>query len=983
MSLTKEIATLTDQISDKSKTAVIFEKKCGIVSSILRDVCDIILETKPDEKSHKQNLEILKENLQKILKTIEFLQNRDQLILFMLNDKAIQQFIIDINNSMEKVNLMMKKIGFDGSFKLPKDDLYDDYDKIDNFLMDVTNRFLRRRNEVEDYLKESQIQSMNESYATSNIDELNKNPKYKLKRSDFQYDDRQRYDYNNVFEYYEGTMEGKQVTVMRLKDSYLSIFKRLLNVLVTIDHPYVEKFIGANIENNKILIVTDRKGSNLAEVFEKQGQEDIVKLKPGDKTILAFKIAQAMSYLHSHGVVHRNLTPYNIFVNKKDKKIIPTIVGFRNSRFIPEENSIGMSNLNMKSKAPVSYFTAPELEDGKYNEKVDVFAFSGILYQMITGHIPYPKITRSEVISLLNQKENNRPELPENISKELKNFIGSCWSQDPLCRFSFDQIILNMINYKIVLPGDEEATDRIIAFYEKNQIKSDFTLKCLQAFSTIKNYIGKTFQYRFQFLRARHVLSNYECLLKESSYTKKSKLTQKQTDNLKKLYENLINFQAIALNNSEEKWMEEYEKVCMLLQNPITPKKTLSRKKKTDKIPDIKVIQPIIDITNSMESIYKSMISLGFTDIKEYKENDDDLVFDLRELAGYFPPGGYDYINKRADEIDEFREKRKLDEQVSNQATQRRLKDLFSQFKQFELDVNDFEDKGTNTSTYLNEGSTAKVHKLKYKNENVAVKVLSTYVNTGEIELGLLRREIGYLTKLKHPYISDFIGYLLLEENVVWLVSKYIENGTLEKMVNNGLLSGNDKTKIAYRIAQAMDYIHSHNIIHLDLKPGNILMDGKIPKIIDFGYSSSNNTAMNNKLGLGTIRYMAPEVYGKKTYNSKADVFSFALLLYHLYTEDFPFTDIDDDHNDEIGNKILNNEYGEYLEFNSDISNSLKKLIEEAWNFDPSKRPTFQGIINEMRNKYITFPGSDEAEMRAFYDAEIDKFTQSKFKLSH
>lgn len=145
------------------------------------------------------------------------------------------------------------------------------------------------------------------------------------------------------------------------------------------------------------------------------------------------------------------------------------------------------------------------------------------------------------------------------------------------------------------------------------------------------------------------------------------------------------------------------------------------------------------------------------------------------------------------------------------------------------------------------------------------------------------------MTRFENPYISEFVRYSLLDDqNIVWLVSKYIEDGTLDYVIDNENLSGNDKTKIAFRIALAMEFIHSHNIIHLDLKPGNILMDGNIPKIIDFGYSSPNNAALINKNQLGTLQFMAPEVFNKQVYTSAADVFFFCYFTLQSLRRSYP-----------------------------------------------------------------------------------------------
>ena len=128
---------------------------------------------------------------------------------------------------------------------------------------------------------------------------------------------------------------------------------------------------------------------------------------------------------------------------------------------------------------------------------------------MITGHLPYQKMQRSKAAKLLT--EGNRPELPnEDISEDLKELLKMYWAQDPNQQCSFDQVIFKMLEKKIVLPCYSKAKEKIYSFYEKCQIKINFSLKCLNAFDMIKNYIGKALQYRFEFLRARPILSSYQ-----------------------------------------------------------------------------------------------------------------------------------------------------------------------------------------------------------------------------------------------------------------------------------------------------------------------------------------------------------------------------------------------------------------------------------------------------------------------------------------
>lgn len=939
-----EIKAIISEVDTKSQTAVIFQNKFTIINRILQDI-DF-----QEISQYQQQCQSFKQNLTELLQIIDNIQDEQQLFHLLVH-QSMQQFVYKINHIIEKINSLMNEMGIDESFKMPVSDIFNDLTNIDDILVKTIIQFQKRRNEISELMKQTTASVYNNS-DEDNINELNKYPQYKLKKSDFQYE-KKPFESNRAFDYYNGTMNDKKVTVMKLKIN--SLFKRLLTVFITIDHPYIEKFLGAYIEKNKFFIVTDRNGYNLTTVLDNQNDDEIISLQPGERTILAFKIAQAMSYLHSKSVMHRNLTTDNIIINRKlnargELEIEPKIVGFKNSRLIPNENTLGISSLNISTKRPVSYFRAPELDDGKYDEKVDVFAFSGILYQILTGHKPFEKESNSKVVKLLYN--NERP--PLNIEdSNIVDLINGCWDKKPNDRFSFDQILFKMVEDKIVFPTDESEREQILKFYIKNAIKNNKTRDCLKAFDSIQNYIGNTFQFRFEFERARSLLSSYKFQLTDSEYLSKEELTKEEADNINELYSNLLKFQTIANENSEDQWESNIE---------------LYKNDKTEN--QIKTVEVMENITKTLKDIYQSMHKLGFDNIEKYKENAYDLLFDINELINFLPDDAYVDNHER---ITQFMEDKKLEENNNSQASiQRRLKDLFSRFKHFELDPKELE-KVDDSEILGGYGATSSVYKKKYKGQIVAVKEFKNYIVNGEHSLGQLRREIGYLTKLRHPNIVEFIGYVLFPENKIWIVSKFIKDGSLEKLIENKKLSGNDKTKIAFKVALAMEYIHSNNVIHLDLKPANILVDGDDPKITDFGLSAPSNVAFNEKYSVGTYRYMAPEIFKldkkeKSSYAAPADVFSYALILWNLYSGKIPFDDLND------GLDAAQCYYdNKRCSFDTDISNSLKDLIIQAWDEDPNKRPTFEEIVDRMKNNYIMFPDADKKEMEAFYNDESAK----------
>lgn len=167
-----------------------------------------------------------------------------------------------------------------------------------------------------------------------------------------------------------------------------------------------------------------------------------------------------------------------------------------------------------------------------------------------------------------------------------------------------------------------------------------------------------------------------------------------------------------------------------------------------------------------------------------------------------------------------------------------------------------------------------------------------------------------------------------------------------------------------------MYYIHQQRVLHLDLNSQNVLIDGNSdPKIINFNFNDSKKKSelKNNLISIGTLNYMAPEIIRGDNYDSKADVFSFALLLYEMYTGKRPYYQFGN-HTERLKKKLLN---GIELKFGSDIQFALRHLIEDGCQMDSSKRPAFKEIINRMRNENILFPGSNEDKIKSFYAEEV------------
>ena len=290
----------------------------------------------------------------------------------------------------------------------------------------------------------------------------------------------------------------------------------------------------------------------------------------------------------------------------------------------------------------------------------------------------------------------------------------------------------------------------------------------------------------------------------------------------------------------------------------------------------------------------------------------------------------------------------------------------------FELKEDDFkiELKSIKNLDNIGEGASAIVFKGNLNKQLIALKLFKTSLLENENYLDDFKKELKIVSKLKHIYIVNFIGYVL-EPNKFGICLEYCENGTLKKFLeqNKGKMSFDYKIKLLIEISKGMEYLHFKKIIHRDLKPDNILITKDlIPKITDFGISKNitdGNTNTKTML-VGTSLYMAPEVVKSNNYTYKCDVFSFSIIMYQVLTENLNNV-YETIKTNEINSSSFNIEYSVANDKNyrpvfdssyTDIEylNNFTALIKKCWDEDPNTRPEFNEItmsLEEIKNNII------------------------------
>ncbi|KAK2372849.1 hypothetical protein P8452_46070 [Trifolium repens] len=263
----------------------------------------------------------------------------------------------------------------------------------------------------------------------------------------------------------------------------------------------------------------------------------------------------------------------------------------------------------------------------------------------------------------------------------------------------------------------------------------------------------------------------------------------------------------------------------------------------------------------------------------------------------------------------------------------------------------------------IGEGAFSSVYKGWYEDRPVAIKVLipeRTKEATPECK-EKFQREVNLLSKIEHNNVIKFIGASV--EPSMMLIMELMEGGSLQKNLKSIYpitLRLEQCLSYALDISQAMEYLHANGIIHRDLKPGNLLLtkDHNHVKLADFGVAR-DNICDQMTCEAGTYRYMAPELLSKdplpkgakKSYDHKADVYSFALTLWSLIKNQTPFKDRKDFM---AAYATINNIRPSLDELPEDII----PLLQSCWVEDPKLRPEFKEItktlISILHNIYTT-----------------------------
>jgi serine/threonine-protein kinase len=176
----------------------------------------------------------------------------------------------------------------------------------------------------------------------------------------------------------------------------------------------------------------------------------------------------------------------------------------------------------------------------------------------------------------------------------------------------------------------------------------------------------------------------------------------------------------------------------------------------------------------------------------------------------------------------------------------------------------------------------------------VALKVLNKEFADDESYVSRFIQEVELMNKVNHPHVvrTFEIGR---DAETIYFTMEYVKGGSLEQRIDSSLFDIRKTASLVVQICEGLQAIHRQDIVHRDLKPGNILFSlNDSVKITDFGVARPKGSRLTKKnQKVGSVCYMAPEIWLSKTPTPAADVYNLGVLLYEISTGELPFDGAD------------------------------------------------------------------------------------------
>jgi predicted Ser/Thr protein kinase len=247
----------------------------------------------------------------------------------------------------------------------------------------------------------------------------------------------------------------------------------------------------------------------------------------------------------------------------------------------------------------------------------------------------------------------------------------------------------------------------------------------------------------------------------------------------------------------------------------------------------------------------------------------------------------------------------------------------------------------------------------------VALKVLHEQYSEDDDFVERFKREARSVAQLQHPNIVTVIDRGE-QGGRQYIVFEYVEGENLKELVvRKGRLEVREALEVAIEVARALGFAHQHGIVHRDVKPQNVLLNGDgRPKVTDFGIARSldmDQGVTQTGTVLGTSNYIAPEQASGKPVDQQSDIYSLGVVLYELLTGELPFPG---ESFVAVALKHVNDPPPSVLDIRRDVPLRVAQAVDRALEKDPERRfGTMDDFASELETCLVALDRGDDGDI--------------------
>ncbi|KAF9966885.1 hypothetical protein BGZ73_000812, partial [Actinomortierella ambigua] len=265
-------------------------------------------------------------------------------------------------------------------------------------------------------------------------------------------------------------------------------------------------------------------------------------------------------------------------------------------------------------------------------------------------------------------------------------------------------------------------------------------------------------------------------------------------------------------------------------------------------------------------------------------------------------------------------------------------------------------------------GAYGHVYNARWGKRRVAIKKFKVSKTEVGQEVSI-QKEVQLLERLRDRYIIQFYG-TTYHDGMLILVMDYADGGSLQWAIKKNILDWPAKIRIAQEIVRGLDYIHQENVLHRDLKSGNVLLTkGMEVKLCDFGMATVKVTSASRSSGSlkGTFRWMAPELLtSNPKYSTKSDIYALGMVMWEMAADcTIPFKN-------QVDNFVVMSlvRRGERENLPSHTPPDYRAWVERCWDPIPANRPEAGDMIVE-EDEDVTVAPADISSPHSTVDLSV------------